>query len=600
MMNLISRRALTVALVSAFALFLYSGSLSGTYLFDDLQAFGGNLDRVEFPPFENWLAPQSRPLLQVWFGTISHLAPTPPFAYRVTGVLIHVLNAALVFLLVRLVDKLALSASKYPVENLLGPDVNALMVAMLWLVHPLCAQAVCSIVQQAELISSTFILLYLLTIATKDRRSVVANGLLICFCLACGVYTKITMVSAIPLGILLDSVITRQSVLRTLKQHWRLHLLPTVAVIVLSIALIPMLLRGQAGIGIGGDSPPLVIYVLSSFRALCVYTGLFLWPNELSIDRGPHFATTVEEAAPFILAVLVYIVCALALWNYPSTVRRDERRLASWLMSAPILLLIPTNSIVPTADPVFEHRVYLASAFAIWGSSQLLRLLVPKEVQCRKAYRVSLWIGCSALTILLSIRTHVRCYDYRTPEALWVSALLVDPNNTRAAQNFVATQADRTEGQIIEQLMKVIQSAELSGKQFEASAHQLAKALMRDGQVASAMPILQTLAARQAPPDKLFTDRQRREAGERWFDYTIALLSCGQAEPAAIVIQQVLAVSPRDPFAHALAGDVRLALGDRSGARSHWQTALREAKENWPELRAKLRELDKSMDASNL
>jgi protein O-mannosyl-transferase len=600
-MNLSFGRAVAIAtLVVAFALLLYSGSLPGTYVFDDLQAFGGNLDRVEFPSLRDWLAPHARPLLQVWFAVISHLSPTPSFAYRVSGVIIHVLNTALLFSLIRAVDHILLSRKEQSHQETPHVDAKAWAVAMIWLVHPICAQAVCSIVQQAELISSTFVLLYLLTIATKDRRSTLINGLLICIFLACGVYTKITMVSAIPLGILLDCVITSQSVSEVVRKHWRLHLLPSASVVLLSIAMIPLLLRGQAGIGVGGDSPPIAIYLLSSFRALCIYASLLAWPNELSIDRGPHFVTSIEEGLPFMLAVLCYVACSITLWIYPTTVRRDERRLASWLMSAPILLLIPTNSIVPTADPVFEHRVYLASAFSIWGISQMLRLVVPTEVQCRTAYRTCLWISCSALTILLSIRTHARCHDYRTPEALWVSALLVDPNNTRAAQNFVATQADRTEGQIIEQLMKVIQSAELSGKPFEASAHQLAKALMRDGQVASAMPILQTLASRQAPPERLFTDRQRREAGERWFDYTIALLSVGQAESAAIVIQQVLAVSPRDPFAHALAGDIRLALGDRAGARSHWQTALREAKENWPELRAKLRELDKSMDASNL
>jgi tetratricopeptide (TPR) repeat protein len=559
----------TMILAAVFGLGIYSRSLSGPYLFDDLPAYGGDFDQVSFPPPSNWLHPETRPVTQVWHSSIRQLSDTPVKAYRLAGVLLHVVNVGLMFLLVRRVSVQALERCSD--GGLLGmpADLFAGGVAAIWLVHPVCVQAVCSIIQQAELLMTTFFICYLLIIAYQiEAPSWFAAGLLY-GCLIAGLYAKVVMVAAVPVGMLLSALLSNQSVMSAVKSHWRFHIAPLLGGVLVAGSLLPLLLRAETGVGFGGDSPPVYVYLLSNLRSICAYFGLAVWPASLSIDRNPHFITNIREASPFAFGVLVYLVLAWFAWKNRHPVA-PANRLLGFLMLTPVLILAPTSSFIPTADVMFEHRFYLPLAFVIWASGLcFLCLLLPRITGLR--YSPKLFVPLVGLLIGgLACRSWVRAADYASAEKVWREALIVDPANARGAQNFVATlQRQERDREIADEIIKLMVIADSRGGNVEALAHQLAKDYLRNAKADKALPILAEVVSRSQPFESLITDRQRREFGEKWFDMAIACTILNRPKEGINAILQTLRVSPTDPFAHALAADLYEAVGEQTLASQH-------------------------------
>lgn len=557
---------------------IYAGSLNGPYLFDDLQAYGGDLNNVAFPPLGNWLAPETRPLLQAWFWILSGFSTTQHVAYRIAGVLIHVVNATLVYFLSKVISDHFWSQNKQ-----LATWRHSFVVAAIWLVHPVCVQAVCSIVQQAELLMSMFLLCYLMVVATNRSRPRWHSAMMAYFCLACGIHSKIVMITAVPVGLLLDALISNATVKQVLKANWQLHLVPLLGAILLAIALIPMLLAGQAGIGFGGDAPPAGIYLMSSFRSLAIYVGLTFWPASLAIDRGPHFITDWSQAAPYAIGLAIYAGLACFAWK-TGFGKKPARRLLAWLMLSPLFILAPTNSFVPTADPVFEHRFYLPLAFVISAVVLVGYGLSTRQFGHLKHFQTVAFIVVGFIIGSFAIRSSIRARDYASSMQVWRSALMVDGDNARAAQNFVASmQESDLESGISYELKSLIVYADMRGQRIDALAHQLAKVHLRRAEPEVAFPILAEVAKRSTPVENLITDRQRREVGERWFDLAVASFQFGRGADGVRAIQQTLLATPNDPFAHAMAGDLYEAVGNQEAANRHWQLAQELAPDSWEE-----------------
>ena len=558
---------------TALSLIIYSGSLSGPYLFDDLPAYNGELDRVSFPPLTNWLHPETRPLPQVWFAIVRRFSDSPVAAYRVAGVLLHVVNSLMFFVLIRCIDRQVRARLDSITDQPYVSGQIAWIASWIWLVHPLCVQAVCSIIQQAELLMSMFFLCYLLVVATIRSRPQWISALTAYLFLVCGIHSKIVMIAAVPVGLLLDALLSNTSVKQVLKTNWQLHLIPLLGAFLLAIALIPMLLAGQAGIGFGGDAPPTKIYLLSSFRSLSIYLGLTFWPASLAIDRGPHFITDWSQASPYAIGVTIYVGLACFAWRRRFG-KNTTRRLLGWLMLSPLFILAPTSSFVPTADPVFEHRFYLPLGFIISAV-----VLAGYEISFKRFghlgyFRKATVATVSLIVVILSIRASIRARDYASSIQAWRSALMVDGDNARAAQNFVAAvQEAGLETNLPRELKWLISFAGERGQRVDVLAHQLAKIHLRQAEPDIALPILTEVTRRSVPVVDLITDRQRREVGERWFDLAVANTQLGRYAEGVQAIKQVLLATPNDPFAHAMAGNLFESIGDQEAAKRHWAMA---------------------------
>jgi len=157
---------LATAMLAVCALVYWAG-LQGGFLFDDFQHVVNNpLLRAVGTPAQNWLALAlssdagilRRPLSMVSFGLNAYWFGMNPVAFKAANLAIHLLNGLLVYaigwrLAERLTGRGAIS---------IQPQYLGLLVAALWLLHPLNVSGVLYVVQRMNELSALFILAGLL------------------------------------------------------------------------------------------------------------------------------------------------------------------------------------------------------------------------------------------------------------------------------------------------------------------------------------------------------------------------------------------------------------------------------------------------------
>ena len=193
---------LAVTLISLAAAACYSNSFAGAFVFDDHPFIETNpYIRSLWPPGQALFGVNniSRPLVGYSLAVNYWLSGLSPWSYHALNLLIHIVAALALFGLVRRTLQSPRLAERY--ATLAGP--LALVIALIWAVHPLQTQAVTYVIQRCE---SLMGMCYLLTVycavrsftASKPARWVVAAAVA---CVA-GMLSKQVMVTA-PLMVLL-------------------------------------------------------------------------------------------------------------------------------------------------------------------------------------------------------------------------------------------------------------------------------------------------------------------------------------------------------------------------------------------------------------
>lgn len=136
----------------------YWPSLSGPFLFDDIPNLellgerGGLTSADKYVEFISGgqSGPLGRPLSLASFVLDGQTWPTDPRPFRITNLIIHLVNGLLIFLLVRVVFS--------TVHNRETADKLALLCVVLWLLHPLLVSTTAYIVQRMTQLSCLFTL----------------------------------------------------------------------------------------------------------------------------------------------------------------------------------------------------------------------------------------------------------------------------------------------------------------------------------------------------------------------------------------------------------------------------------------------------------
>jgi hypothetical protein len=157
------KQFLTAVVLVVLTALVYWPGLTGPFLFDDFPALVNNT-RVQVAAGDwpgLWRAASSfdpggtgRQLAMASFGLNHMLGGLDPWGWKLGGLLVHLVNAVIVYLLcLRL---LALAGVQQ------WRRLSAFAVALLWAVHPLQVSTVLYVVQRMETLSLTFVLLALL------------------------------------------------------------------------------------------------------------------------------------------------------------------------------------------------------------------------------------------------------------------------------------------------------------------------------------------------------------------------------------------------------------------------------------------------------
>lgn len=424
----------SAGLIAGAALAAYYNSFTGPFVLDDAASILDNPSIRRLWPLTGPLNPPAdigtvggRPIFNLTLAVNYAISGTRPWSYHALNLLIHIGSGLLLFGLVRRVLPRVAGGRGFATAPVMakGPDrvippyhlkVFALpvacAVALLWTLHPLQTQAVTYVSQRAESLMGLF---YLLTIYGFVRMAGTGEGwrwgaVSVGACLL-AVGTNAGAVTAPVFVLLADRVFFCDGVGAALRKRPGYYL-------ALAATWVPLVwLVPGAGAERGGAWPwseaAFASYWLTQPEALTRYLGLAVWPFPLVFDYGRTADPSPAVLAGCTLVVMLLIALTVGLWW--------RRRPEALGLGAFLLVLAPT-SLLPGAQIIAEHRMYLPLA-------GLISVFVAASTA---------WLGrrglaaCFALALLGGMATADRNRDYQDELRLWSDTVAKRPTSAQA------------------------------------------------------------------------------------------------------------------------------------------------------------------------
>jgi protein O-mannosyl-transferase len=535
-----------VAVIAVAITAAYWVSLPAPFHFDDYGAivedqsirrvwpFGGELPAVA--------QTSGRPLVKLSYALNFPFTGLDPSGYRGVNVAIHILNALLLYGIVRRTfasmtgDPSAQNAVHAPLR---GAHLPALAVALIWALHPIQTGTVTYVSARSEALMALWFLAALYASIRAQSRRPLGWTITAIACCALGMVSKETMVVAPLVVVLYDRAFLYSSFREALAVRWGLYagLASTLAVAGALAWSAPY--AEWAGLGVGVST---WVYLLNQAVIVTDYLRTAVWPTSLVFTYGeprPLQLTAVIPQAVFVVSLL-----AAAVWAWIRAPRAGFAAL--WFF----IVLAPTSSFISIATEAgAERRMYMplaglvalgvAGVGALWTRlPSLSSAHVRRKPDTMKpvAGPVAAAIVCAGLMAA----TISRNADYLSAETLWRSTLESWPSGM--GHRNLAT-ALRIAGKRTEAVEHFRQAA--TGHPEVRSL--LGRELYELGRHAEAVPELRQFLATN-PPDTAEVRDSRFLLGR-------ALMATGRTGEAVPLFNQILAQRPADT-------DARLGLAD--------------------------------------
>jgi tetratricopeptide (TPR) repeat protein len=430
------RTWLALLLPLALAAVAYARVLHGEFVFDDLltgpaSPAAQDLSAAAAGAWRSFWS-GGRPVTDLTFALNRRLGGPDPWGYHLVNVGLHLATAVLLWRLASVVLERAGAARA---------GWQAVVVAGLWVVHPLGSQAVSYVTQRSEVLASGLMAAALLAFLRAEREGRTARGGaalglgLVALWLALG--SKATAVTTPALWVLVAWAAPVQPATRSVT-GWRIRAAALLAPAGLALAHSLGVLRslapaGNAGFELSGLDP--WSYFLTQLRVVVTYARLVLWPAGQSVDWNLAPSRSLLEPAvlasgTLLMALAGGAVALVLLGRRRADADGAAARVAGLGVLWFLVALAPTSSVVPVADLLVEHRAYLAS----WGL--VLALVAAGE---RMAARVrwrhaGLAAGAATLAawLVLAGALHARNAVWESALALWSDATAGGRGTARA------------------------------------------------------------------------------------------------------------------------------------------------------------------------
>jgi tetratricopeptide (TPR) repeat protein len=381
------------------------------------------------------LPTSARPLVNLSFAINYQLGGLNPIGYHAVNVAIHFLTALLLWAIARRTLRLPRFANQF--ETSAG--WLALVVAMLWALHPLQTEAVIYATQRSELMMGLFYLATLYcslrywTENTLRTHRAAWLTLAVFACLA-GMASKEVMVSAPVVVLLFERTFVAGSLAKALRRSWPLYV-GLASTWIQLIALNWNNPRSEtAGFGLG---LPAHVWWFTQAKVLLMYFKLIVWPWPLLIHYQLPYLFTFAKAWMYVLpVVLLGIVTLVLLWkNHP----------AGFLATCVFVILSPTSLVPILSEMAAERRMYLSLAaivaLLVIGGYRLAEVLAIRLVATPKtilSFRLPV-VVVALLAFFLSAgcgwASARRLAAYHDEQGLWEEVLRYEPDNHLAHQN---------------------------------------------------------------------------------------------------------------------------------------------------------------------
>lgn len=364
-------------MVVAAVAFLVWLALPGTFVFDDHSLF---VDPAVVPwdAWRQWFRwEQTRPLTYVTFWADYHLWGATASGFRFTNLAIHLACGWLLYLCARRAAK----------------ESVAWTALLLFLLHPLSQEPLLYVFARSSSLAALFCLAAWL-FWLRDRPSVAAA------LFGMSLLAKEEWV-AFPFALALWDWARGQ------RQRWG-YLGVMVGLAVAAGLRVLWATKAIAGAGSGfGQANSPWQYFLREGVAVPGYLWRVLVPVGMPID-APAPAADLEKGMLGWIGFVLLAGVAVWFWN-----RADKP--GFWVLPA-LVVLLPSSSVLPAADPVAWRRMYLPMVFIAIGASLALRRW-PRAV-------------LPVLVVLLALGGWRRA-AWQSEAELWREALAADPRKLR-------------------------------------------------------------------------------------------------------------------------------------------------------------------------
>ncbi len=420
-------------LLIAVTLWTFWGSLRGPFHFDDNLFLQSPQVTEPGDPLYLLKPTQSRQLTYLTFYWNYRLGTTAPFGYHLVNLLVHVANMLAVFWVAGL-----LMARKPDLFDPMKRRWLPLAAAGIFALHPVQSEAVNYVYQRSTLLAALFALLcmgcFLQSRTSKHRKGWLAlSGA--SFCLAVASKEMALVLPLLWVAFAWTESVDFKAFRRFLAGSVWLPVVLALSGLGALFALYNLWSHGERTTGLALIESSRV-YFLAQIQVLMAYLRLMLWPAGLSVDHDFHPA---PATTPYALACMLALAALVLLAAF---LRRRNSTL-SFLLAAFLIFLLPTSSVVPSKDLLFEHRLYLpmipAAIVMAWAILAAVKhFLLPG----RRRTTVALICVCSLLGGYAHA-SRVRTFIWGDDVRLWQDAVSKAPLKARVHYNLAIAWLDR-------------------------------------------------------------------------------------------------------------------------------------------------------------
>jgi protein O-mannosyl-transferase len=509
--------------------------------------------------FSNPVSSNWHPLTVLSHMLLCQTSGLNPWAHHLTNVLLHALNATLVFVLL---------------WQLTGARWRSLLVAALFALHPLRVESVAWVAERKDVLSSFFGLLalwaytrYVQLQSPKSRFTFHASRfyLLSLLLFTLGLLSKPALVTWPFIMLLLDYWPLRRTTPREMldppsrlagttpgaASPWMKLVQEKIPFFALAAtaSVVTLVVQTRTGSVMTVQNVPLAARAGNALISYCRYLGKLFWPADLAVYY-PHPGRW--PAVTLLLACALLLGISGLLWAQR---RRFPFLLMGWLWF--LGMLVPMIGLVQTGQQAMADRhTYLPSLgvliLTVWGIHEFTR-------HGRHAVTV-LAVAGSAAILLCAVLTRLQLRYWQDSESLFRHALKVTQDNWLAHGNLGAALEEKG---AVDEAIRQFQEALRLSPDHPDTRYNLGTALDKAGQLDAAIAQFQEAI------------RLRPGYAEAHNNLGSALLRKGQLETAIGQFQEALRFKPDCAPARLNLGSALLQNGQLDAAISQLREAVR-------------------------
>jgi tetratricopeptide (TPR) repeat protein len=365
--------------------------------------------------------PHNRPLSNLTFSLNHELDGANPIGYHLVNILIHIINAFLVYLLIlRLLSSPALQ--KYR-EKIQSGTLFALFVALIFLSHPIQTQSVAYIIQRMTSFSAMLYLLsvllyYKARILQVHKSSTAKPVLLLTAAVLLGlaaIFAKQNAASFPLAFFIVELFFVRDADNRPARRFTLVFggMLFAAVAIIISFGLLPSETTDYTRMS----------YLYTQFRVIVKYIQLLFVPVHLNLDYDFSLSYSFLELKVIGSFLFIALLAGTGIWLF------KRRRLISFAIFWFFLGLLIESSLIPIKDVINEHRCYLSvMGFAIVLTSLVFEL--PPAI--KGSVKIILLV---ILIVAYGFMSYNRNKVWQTGYTLWTDVVKKSPGKARPWNN---------------------------------------------------------------------------------------------------------------------------------------------------------------------